>query len=187
MVKAILFDFYGVFLPDSYNAWLAKNNLRREGVFADCITLFDRGVISEEVFFEQLSAAAGYHVDRAAIDAATAAMLNTPLVALVHELKPHYTIGLLSNASARLRTKLDALELTPLFDTILISSEIGYVKPSQEAFMAAIRGLGVLAGEILFIDDNAKNIEAARTCGLQTIHYTSVAELHKALSAHNVL
>lgn len=185
MIKVVLFDFYGVFLPDAYNAWLTKNNLKREGVFADVVNELDRGDISEADFLGRLSALTNQQVERIDIHGARTE-LNAPLVELLYELKPHYTIGLLSNASRKLRAKLDDLKLTPLFDTILISSEIGYAKPSHEAFRFAIEQFGVPASEIVFIDDNDRNIEAAREDGLLTMHYTDVPSLREALKDNGI-
>lgn len=172
MIKAVLFDFYGVFLPDSYNVWLARHQLKREGIFADVITKLDEDAIGETEFLRVLSVEIGRPVSSEEIHNATP-ILDDQLVRLVQSLKPHYKLGLLSNAPISLRGKLETLGIDVLFDEIIISSEIGCTKPSREAFMVAVDKLGVEPKETLFIDDNPANIEAAGKLGMQVVHYTS--------------
>ncbi|WP_295056854.1 HAD-IA family hydrolase [uncultured Fibrobacter sp.] len=45
-------------------------------------------------------------------------------------------------------------------------------KPDPEIFRTAIRILNANPSETIFIDDNAENIAAASSCGLQTLHAT---------------
>jgi FMN phosphatase YigB (HAD superfamily) len=42
-----------------------------------------------------------------------------------------------------------------LFDTIVVSDEIGWRKPRPEIFEVALRRLGVVAGDALFVGDRA--------------------------------
>jgi putative hydrolase of the HAD superfamily len=58
-----------------------------------------------------------------------------------------------------------------LFDVECYSCHIGARKPQPAFFAAAIAAVGCAPADILFIDDSAANVEAARTCGLR-------AELH---------
>ncbi len=186
MIKVVLFDFYGVFIPDAYSAWLEANGLKREGIFTDLINLYDRGVITEADFLKQLSNTVGYEVQNSDIHSEIK-QPDTRIIETIHALKPHYPVGLFSNASKKLRTKLDALELTPLFDEIIISSEIGHAKPSDEAFKIAISRLGVEPNGILFIDDNPRNVEAAGRHSIVTVHHTAAESTIEALRAHGVL
>jgi len=41
--------------------------------------------------------------------------------------------------------------------------------------------------EVLFIDDNAKNIEVAKSLGMQTINYIDYKSLVKELKAHKII
>lgn len=186
MIKVVLFDFYGVFMPDTYNAWLEANGLKREGIFTRLINDLDRSTISEEDFFAELSRAVGRKVARTEIRKGDA-QPDTKIVEVVRELKRHYTIGLFSNASKELRTKLETLGLIRLFDTVIISSEIGHAKPSDEAFDIAVQKLGVEPSQILFIDDNPRNIEAARRHTLQVVHHTTTDNTIAALRSTGIL
>ncbi len=180
MIKALLFDFYGVFIPDSYGVWLKKNELKREGIFAELINMRDRGGITEPAFLAELSRLLGREV------AADEIHIHDPqpdqeLIEIIKELKPRYRIGLFSNASNKLRGKLESLGITDLFDEIIISSEIGHAKPSDEAFMTAIRRMNVASNEILFVDDNSKNFEAALRNDMRACLYASIDSFHEAM------
>lgn len=58
------------------------------------------------------------------------------------------------------------------FGHIFLSQELHLQKPDPEIFRTAIRTLNANPSETIFIDDNAENIEAASSCGLQTLHAT---------------
>ena len=73
----------------------------------------------------------------------------------------------------------------PLFDhfrDIVVSGEERLVKPDPAIFELAERRFGYRAGSMLFIDDNAANIDAAARLGWQTHHFTGAARLETELS-----
>jgi putative hydrolase of the HAD superfamily len=54
-----------------------------------------------------------------------------------------------------------------LFDQTFYSYELGVAKPDPAYFAAILDRLDVPAGEVLFVDDNGANVEAARSVGLR--------------------
>ncbi|KPU45589.1 alpha-D-glucose-1-phosphate phosphatase YihX [Oxobacter pfennigii] len=68
-----------------------------------------------------------------------------------------------------------------------LSFETGFLKPDKEAYLDVIEKTGCNPGEILFFDDNDKNIEAAKALGINAVKVTSPAELKKALIEHGIL
>lgn len=54
-----------------------------------------------------------------------------------------------------------------LVDEIVYSHEIGVRKPDPRAFAIACARLQVRPGDCLFVDDFARNIEAARAAGMR--------------------
>jgi len=68
------------------------------------------------------------------------------------------------------RAKLDAVELTPHFDAILVSGEVGAQKPDPAIFAAAVSGMGVAADEAIHIGDNQHaDVGGARASGLTAV------------------
>ncbi|MCL7997780.1 HAD-IA family hydrolase [Brucella sp. 21LCYQ03] len=63
------------------------------------------------------------------------------------------------------------LGLSAHVDGIIYSAALGVKKPDPAFFKAAERAVSVDAAEIIFIDDTMLNVEAARACGWQAIHW----------------
>jgi len=189
MTQVILFDFYGVFLPDEYGTWLQSNGLERSGIFTELMNDLDMDKITEDVFFDKLSKTVGREVTNEEFHPHSSQEIapDVGVTELVRNLHSIYHVGLLSNASTKLRPKLHDLNLAELFDTIIISAEIGHAKPSDTAFQIALEKLGVAAQEVFFIDDNPANIDAAKRNGLQAVQYTSLSNLKITLKEHHLI
>ncbi len=98
--------------------------------------------------------------------------LNAGLVDYLRALRPHCKIGLLSNANDDLRQVLiDRWEIADLFDGMIISSEVGLLKPDPRIYRLAVECLGVQPEEAVFLDDMPENVEGARAAGLRAIRY----------------
>lgn len=79
-------------------------------------------------------------------------------------------LGLISNWDDRLGPLLNALELDSFFDSIVISSDLGYAKPDPRIFQRAQQQLQVRASEILHVGDSqGEDVEAARGAGFQAV------------------
>ena len=62
------------------------------------------------------------------------------------------------------------------FHTVLLSSEVGMLKPDAEIFQHALDKLGISAAQAIFIDDLAENVVAAQALGMAAIVHTDWAE-----------
>lgn len=63
------------------------------------------------------------------------------------------------------------------FDFGVFSCEVGEVKPQPEIYRRLIEASGHEACNLLFIDDRAENVEAARRAGLRAVVYPSFEHL----------
>lgn len=90
---------------------------------------------------------------------------------------------LLTNATSRLEEDLRKLDILRTFDRVMSSSLMGSVKPEAAAFNRVIKTLSLDPEAILFIDDAAENVAAAKGCGMQAIEYSSLPDLKQQLSA----
>lgn len=176
MIKAIIFDFYGVIQGDPYNIWLSRNKLSRSGEYSQLARQVDKGEIDRPKFLEGLSKTIGREVTAEELYG-NIPSIDIEIIELIAKLKIKYQIGLLSNASATLRVKLDSMGLATLFDDITASSETGFAKPETEIFKISLDNLGVEASQAIFIDDSLNNIEAAELLGIKSIHYKDPASL----------
>ena len=183
MIKAIIFDFFGVIHADPYQRWLNKYGFKREGAFADASNMVDKNFISWQEFFERLSELSGQPITSIKEIFYEDKQVDDSLVLLIRKLKQSYKIGLLSNASGTyLRPILKEYGINDLFDTDIISAEVGIIKPDPEIFKLTLSRLETVPKEAVFIDDNAYNTEAASTLGVHSILYKDLASLKEILS-----
>lgn len=58
-----------------------------------------------------------------------------------------------------------------------LSYQMHLMKPGADFFLEAIRQIGLLPEEILFVDDSKANVEAALSVGMRALHYEPGADL----------
>lgn len=98
---------------------------------------------------------------------------------MLETLNRDYRLGLLSNFThpPAAREILDRLGLTPFFEVILISGDLGYRKPHPLVFRRLIQDLGVDKGRILYVgDDPEPDITGALGAGLRPVWTTYVRD-----------
>lgn len=67
------------------------------------------------------------------------------------------------------------------FNTLFLSHEIGVRKPHPQAFRYVCDLIDIQPQEVLFIDDNADNINGARTAGLDAHHLHKESDIAQKL------
>lgn len=67
------------------------------------------------------------------------------------------------------------------FDTCLLSHELGLAKPDPAIYQHVVETLRLPADAILFLDDNAINVEGARAVGLRAVQVAGLGEARLAL------
>jgi len=96
-------------------------------------------------------------------------------------------IGLSNWSAEKFALTRQRYDLFKLFDEIIVSGEVRVMKPEREIFDLTLRRLGLRADECLFIDDSARNVEAAAAIGFQTIHFQSPSQLESELQRRGIL
>ena len=125
------------------------------------------------VFHELISAGPG--IDPALANALYDVMLDTwqaydDTVPTLQALRASgISICLLSNAGVPIRTVLDRDGLTPWYDAIVLSYEVGFVKPDPRIFEAALAALDLPASDVLMVGDNANDDGGGTHLGLRTL------------------
>ncbi len=98
---------------------------------------------------------------------------------MLSTLKEDYALALLSNFThgPAAREILDRLSLTPFFEAILISGDLGYRKPFPIVFDKLVEKLGTPREQILFIgDDPEADVGGALQAGLNPAWMTYVQD-----------
>jgi HAD superfamily hydrolase (TIGR01509 family) len=78
-------------------------------------------------------------------------------------------IALVSNCGDSTRALLDYLGVIPLADAVVLSCEVGSMKPSPDIYLTALEDLGVAAADAVMIDDQPSFCAGAEAVGVRAI------------------
>lgn len=95
-------------------------------------------------------------------------------IRLLHGLRERVRVGLVSNypCGRALRRSLRLTGLDAILDPIVISGEVGYVKPHASVFQAALEQLRVPANKVLFVGDRwDADMVGGKDAGMRTCHH----------------
>jgi epoxide hydrolase-like predicted phosphatase len=187
MLKAIIFDVGGVLIRTQSRAGREKWAARLEMDSWDFEHLVFSGESGRQVQLGQKAFDAHwwwlgeqYGLDEASLaemrrDFFAGDVMNEPLVAYIKRLRAAgYATGILSNFADDARyVWTEVYPFIQYFDGIVISSEVGLMKPDPKIYQLALERVGVNAEEALFVDDFIENVEGAKRVGLQAIHFTN--------------
>jgi 2-haloacid dehalogenase len=96
-------------------------------------------------------------------------------------------VGLTNWSPAKFAQTRGRYEFFTLFDDIIVSGEIGLVKPDPAIFEWTLRRIGRTAPECIFIDDSHHNVNAAAAMGFDAIQFRSPTQLEEELRARGIL
>jgi len=91
---------------------------------------------------------------------------------LLSALKRRFKLGLVSNYpdGGAIRASLDRLELTPYFGSVVISADVGWVKPHPRPFEQCLEQLGIIPKQAVYVGDNwLADVQGAKRLGMQMI------------------
>ena len=95
----------------------------------------------------------------------------------IFEHLPKIKLAIASNHLSAINIWIDNMELRERFDYILISADCGIEKPNREFYEKLIANLKEKPEDILFVDDDQENIEAAKKSGLSVLLYDNSKNL----------
>lgn len=189
MIKAIVFDFFGVIssevAPFIFGEVFEEEEAKR--LKQEYMEPADHGDITEREMYERLGALFSRTPEEIEADFLRRAVINQDMVRLIETLGAKYRIALLSNAqSDYLRKVFDREELDRLFSTKVVSGDIRITKPSREIFEYLLEKMKIAASEAIFIDDNQKNVDAAISVGLDGIVFRGADNLRTELRKRGI-
>ena len=110
-------------------------------------------------------------------------------VAILKQLidNPNYKVVALTNWSAEtFPVALERFDFLHWFEGIVVSGTEKMRKPFNEIYELTINRFNIEASQSLFIDDNARNIEAAKKIGINTIRFNNPTQLKSELKSLNI-
>jgi putative hydrolase of the HAD superfamily len=99
-----------------------------------------------------------------------------------------YQRAVLSNSNVLHWTRvIDDLRLGAAFEHQFVSHLTGRIKPDADAFQGVVESLGCRPKDVLFLDDNILNVEAAKRFGMQAIRVQGIGETRAALIERGII
>jgi epoxide hydrolase-like predicted phosphatase len=98
-------------------------------------------------------------------------IVDRTLLDYIRSLRPKYKTGLISNAWGDLRDFIVREKFEDAFDKLIISAEVGVMKPEAKIFRIALEQFGVSPNEAVFVDDVLDNIKGSEKVGMKGIHF----------------
>lgn len=175
MIKAIIFDCFGVLVGRGFRETYriaGGDPIKDEDFIEDSLGQANMGYITHQEFYEQIAGRIGITVEAFQAAVERAEQPNEELLSYIEELHKSYKTAVLSNANrGSLDRRFGQEKLDELFDTVVVSADVGMVKPDPEIYELVASRLGVLPSESVFTDDQEGYCHAAQALGIQTVHY----------------
>jgi len=107
---------------------------------------------------------------------------------LVERISESHRLALVSNTSEpHWKSAQRFLPFSSSLDPVIVSYEVGVMKPEEAFYDVLLSRSGVEAENILFVDDLAENIAAAQEVGMIGHQFTSQSDLEQALAELGVI
>jgi putative hydrolase of the HAD superfamily len=196
VIRNVIFDLGGVLITwrpqEIIDAFYTEPALRaalREHVFehADWIEM-DRGALEELALVPRFAERMGRSESEMAalLDRVRDSLVPMPAsIGLATRLRQRgLNLYALSNISkAMFRHVQSRYDFFGLFDGIVISGAVNLMKPEPAIYEHLVTRFSIRPHETVFIDDLARNVEAARRIGMQAIRFESVEQCARELEA----
>jgi putative hydrolase of the HAD superfamily len=180
-MNAVIFDCFGVFYVDT-SKHIAQQAGPKRAQVEDLTKQAAYGHISRDEYARKVGELLGESPQQVSDYLFAPQVRNQALLAFSQSLRPRYKIGLLSNVSlSTMDTFFTAAEREQLFDAVVLSSQVGLIKPQPEIFQLACQRLGVAPHQAIMVDDSPQNCAGAKAAGLHAVQYTDTASAKTAV------
>lgn len=194
MIKAVIFDLGRVIVPFDFARGYSRisaltgipveeipNRIRPTGL----VERLESGKIEPADFFQQFSEVLGLRCSYEEFcEIWSSIFLPATLIPeeLLSRIAVRYRLVLLSNTNAihfdMIRVNYPHLRH---FHALVLSHEVGAMKPSPEIYQRAVEAAGCRPEECFFTDDIAEYVEGARRYGIDAVQFQSVAQIEEEL------
>jgi len=208
-IRAVISDFGGVLTTPLMNAFASHQN--RTGIPAEALGRAMQGIAEREGAHPLFELEKGNLTEAAFLDAIAVELArelghepqmhgfkeiffealdpNEPMIELMRRIKASgRRMALLTNNVREWEPLWRAMmPIDEIFELVVDSAFVGVRKPEPEIYELTLARLGdgISAGECLFVDDVALNIDAARELGFEAVHFRdneqAIPEIESAL------
>ncbi len=198
--SAIVFDLGNVLIPFDYNILVEKINKIEPELGNKFIEYyrsnysihrdFERGFISEKEFVNKMLDVLENRIDANTFCNYYADIfrVNEDVVSLLPILNNNYKLFLLSNTdSIHQKYGWQKYDFLKHFDKLILSHEVGAVKPDEKIYRAVEDASGYPSEEHIFIDDVEEYVNAAKSLGWDGILFKDYNSLVEKLKIRELL
>jgi putative hydrolase of the HAD superfamily len=189
MIRAVIFDFGGVFTSSPFEAF---NRYERERGFPDNLirkinstnhlenawAKFERAEVDLDGFDKLFAAEAkamGFDVPGRDVIPLLSGDVRPEMVEALRRIKTKFKAGCITNNVPSMTTdsakpgSLYRREIVDMFDHLIESSKVGLRKPDPRIYTMMCEALSVAPEECVYLDDLGGNLKPARAMGMITI------------------
>lgn len=193
MIKAIVFDWFGVCTVENWRDSVARELNKRIGLdealvkteFKKLTPAFAANAISPAEFLDRLVKSLGIEQPSADFNFIfqTIPALNMAVLNLARQLRQRYKVYLLSNNFGPVFPLYQQqLNLSEYFDELFLSHEMKMNKTQGNIWETLLKKIKNQPSEVLFIDNTEKYIDLAKTFGVNGLLYKDYVLLLKELT-----
>lgn len=180
MIKAVVFDFFGVICSDQYWQYV-KTDRQTESVYRDYADEVNLGEISWTDFVAKIADATHTSAEEVK-EMYRSERIDPRMVNLISDLHESYKTGLITNAHHEfIDPLLEKSHLRKYLDSVVVSSRVGVVKPNPAIFEQCLEDLGVEPHEAVYFDDLDRHVASAAALGMYAIRFDNFNQAHKEL------
>lgn len=181
-IKGIVFDCFGVLYHSSIEHLLSITPEEHRVELLDASHASDLGYLTHDEYFARVAELTSKTPKEAEEIVRAQHVRNDEVFNILRKLRGRYKTAMLSNIGAHVIDQLFTQdELQELFDTVVLSSSVGMVKPYPEIFEYTVTQLGLHPSECVMIDDRSENVEGAISTDMLGIIFTSAQQLEVEL------
>lgn len=183
MIKAVIFDCFGVLTQDGWLSFCQKySNDDNEEELRFINHQADKGLVGYEEFLSRVCELTGAAQSEAHSEITTTHSPNEQVFTLVKKLKKNgYKLGVISNVGDELNTFLPQTYVD-LFDEVTLSYHVQAIKPDPRIYEHHLAQLRLQAEQTIFIDDRQPNVSGAEAVGIHGLYYKDPETLAKELA-----
>jgi putative hydrolase of the HAD superfamily len=198
--SAIVFDLGQVLLRFDYKYFVEKVNRHKAGIGERFLEHyknnyeihrdFEKGLISEKYFISRMLEFLDHTIDEETFSKYWSDIFsfNDDVITLLPVLKKNYKLYLISNTnSIHKKYGYQNYEFLKLFDKLILSHEVKFIKPEKEIYLEVQKVSGFPSEEHIFVDDILEYVDAAKSLGWDGIQFVGYEDLVMNLKQRNIL
>jgi len=186
MIKALIFDCFGVFYADPVFAYMRNPTAPPDK--AEALHSLDKqaavGALDKKGFVTHAALLLNISESDTEQRFFHSNERNERLVKFVQQLRKTYKIAMLSNIGGDM---MDGFfmpeERERLFDAVILSGDVKMAKPDRTIFELVCKRLGVELHEAVMIDDMQTTCDIVRTFGMMSVYYKNFEQFQTELNA----